>query len=216
MYLCDSGREDDGCNGCGGWSSPAGREFVHPDLIVAGTLEKAANIDACRALIRELALKPVTAKRRLGAFPAADKLLPSAANSLLKTAEEPPSHACILFLMEGDDFLPALRSRSRFTVLTVPPSFAAGPMPANDGEWLLWLERLKGEGKEDADISACLFEWASYAMRAGRAGLKTAARIEKLRLLIEQKKLSQSMVCDLLILTFREDLPFEHTFGGIW
>ncbi|MDR1875554.1 MAG: hypothetical protein LBQ90_11160 [Synergistaceae bacterium] len=217
MYLCDSGRGNDGCDGCMGWSAPDGNAPVHPDLIVAGTPEKAAGIDACRALVRELALKPVAAKRRLGVVAAADKLLPSAANSLLKTAEEPPSHACLLFLMEGDDLLPTLRSRSHCTALAIPPStftpLSANPMPANDAEWLLWLER--GEGKDDVDIPLQLSGWVSHAMRTG-AGLEIAAQMEKLRLLVEQKRLSRSMVCDLLILTLREDLPFEHIFGNIW
>jgi hypothetical protein len=43
-----------------------------------------------------------------------------------------------------------------------------------------------------------------------------SARTEKLRLLILQKKLSQAMACDLLILTLKEELPFEHIFSGVW
>jgi DNA polymerase-3 subunit delta' len=222
MYLCGAGKGNDDCAGCAGWSSSEDNGTTHPDLIVAGSLEKAANIDACRALLHELPMKPVVSERRLGVVPAADRLLVAAANSLLKIAEEPPSHACILFLMEGDDFLPTLRSRSRFTVLAAPPSSSVSPMPAGDAEWLSWLEGLKTEGakaegsKGDADISAVLSGWVSYAVRGGRDGLKMAARMERLRLLVEQKKLSQNMVCDLLILALREDLPFEHIFGGFW
>jgi DNA polymerase-3 subunit delta' len=216
MYLCGTGKGNDDCDGCMGWRTAEDNGATHPDLIVAGSFEKAANIEACRALIHELPMKPVAAERRLGVVPAADKLLIHAANSLLKIAEEPPSHACILFLMEGDDFLPTLRSRSRFTVLAVPPSLFASPMPAGDAEWLSWLEGLKAEGsKGDVDVSALLSGWASYSMRTDD-GLRMAARMERLRLLVEQKKLSQNMVCDLLILALREDLPFEHIFGGFW
>jgi hypothetical protein len=39
--------------------------------------------------------------------------------------------------------------------------------------------------------------------------------VEKLRLLVLQKKLSHAMTCDLLILTLKEELPFEHIFSGI-
>lgn len=210
MALCDSGRGSDHCSGCSGWSTTEGNTSVHPDLIVAGEFDKAANVEACRVLIRELSLKPAAAKRRLGVIPAADKLLVHAANSLLKTAEEPPSHACLLFLMEGNDFLPTLRSRSRFTVLTAPFSRIAAPLPASDDEWLSQIEKLK----DDADVPAFLSGWVSCAMDEGK--VEFAARLERLRLLIEQKRLSHNMVCDLLFLTLREELPFEHIFGGIW
>ncbi|MDR1732136.1 MAG: hypothetical protein LBR61_08590 [Synergistaceae bacterium] len=230
LYLCDNGKGNDGCPGCRAWSATEEKGETHPDLTMAGTFEKAAGIDACRALIQELPLKPVTAKRRLGVLPSAEKLLPAAANSLLKITEEPPSHACILFIMEGDDFLPTLRSRSRFTVLTAPFSLSAKPAPDNDVEWLAWLEKMKMEGaKEDEpDISELLSNWVSYAMQTesnGKSngennrennGLMKAARMEKLRLLVEQKKLSRNMICDLLILTLREALPFEYISGDIW
>ncbi len=221
MYLCDAGRGDDDCGGCAGWSkkdstkeSKEGpkEEFCHPDLIVAGEFEKAPNIEACRTLIKELPLKPVLSRRRLGVVLAADKLLTHAANSLLKLAEEPPSHACLLFLLEGNDFLPTLRSRSRFTTLAAPFSLTAKPMPADEAEWLEWIDNLKNT-KDDTNIPKLLSAWVSHAMRSGE--LLLAARIEKLRLIIEQKRLSQNMVCDLLTLTLKEELPFEHIFGGI-
>jgi DNA polymerase-3 subunit delta' len=191
----------------------------HPDLIVAGEFDKAANVATCRELIKELRLKPVEAKRRVGVVLAADRLLIHAANSLLKIAEEPPLHAKLFFLMEGDDFLPTLRSRSRFTTLADSPSFKAHPMPRNEEEWLEWLKNLK----DDEDIPELLSSWVSYFLRAGeeepeeisrRELREFAARVERLRLLVLQKKLSQTMVCDLLILALKEDLPFEHILGG--
>lgn len=209
-YLCDSGRGDDGCDSCASWSVTGENSFAHPDLTIIGDMDKAADIEACRTLIRNLPLRPVSARRRLGVIPAADKLLASAANSLLKIAEEPPSHVCILFLLEGNDFLPTLRSRSRFTVLAAPFRRSATPLPANDAEWLSRME----SWKNDADVPTLLSEWVSYSVNEGNIAL--AARLERLRLLIEQKRLSHNMACDLLFLTLREDLPFEHIFGGIW
>jgi hypothetical protein len=219
MALCDSGRGCGSCEGCRGWIRPdpeggSGLRHLgrHPDLAAAGEFDKAANIEDCRALIRELALKPVAAKRRLGVVPAADKLLIHAANSLLKTAEEPPSHACLLFLLEGSDFLPTLRSRSRFTTLAAPLSFSAAPVPETEAEWLEWLEGM-GKAKEEADIAGLLSSWTSFLLEKGE--LEPAARAERLRLLVLQKKLSQTMACDLLILTLKEELPFEPIFGGV-
>jgi DNA polymerase-3 subunit delta' len=209
LYLCDTGRGGDGCGGCQGWRRDGQGVLVHPDLMVVGEIDKAGNIDACRALIKELFLKPVAAKRRLGVVLAADKLLVHAANSLLKMAEEPPLHACLLFLLEGDDFLPTLRSRSRFTTLGAPSSFAPRPAPWGEMEWLQWLSGLK----DDEDIPSLLSSWTSHFLQTG--DLESAVRAEKLRLLVLQKKLSQTMVCDLLILTLKEELPFEHIFGGL-
>jgi DNA polymerase-3 subunit delta' len=220
MAFCDSGLGCGDCEGCRGWirRKESGGDGVlsrlgrHPDLTVVGEFEKAGNIEACRALIGELILKPAAAKRRLGVVLAADKLLIHAANSLLKVAEEPPSHACLLFLLEGNDFLPTLRSRSRFTTLAAPSSFAAAPMPGTEAEWLEWLENI-GKTKEEADMGGLLSSWASFLLEKGE--LEPAARVERLRLLVLQKKLSQAMTCDLLTLTLKEELPFELISGGI-
>jgi DNA polymerase-3 subunit delta' len=208
LYLCDQGMGGDDCEGCRGWRRSAQGSLTHPDLTVVGEIDKAGNVEACRALIKELFLKPVAAKRRLGVLLAADKLLVHAANSLLKVAEEPPLHACLLFLLEGDNLLPTLRSRSRFTTLTAPLSSAPCPMPRGETEWLQWLQNFK----DGDDIPGLLSSWTEDFLQAG--DLESAARTERLRLLVLQKKLSQTMTCDLLILTLKEELPFEHIFGG--
>ena len=205
LFLCNSGSGCDTCAGCAGF-----RHSPHPDMVVVGEFDKAGNIDACRSMIKELSMKPVIAERRLGVLLAADKLLINAANSLLKIAEEPPSHACLLFLMEGNDFLPTLRSRSRLTVLTASPSFAAKPMPAGETQWAARLCSFK----DNEDVAELLSSWTSHFLQTG--DVEAAARTDRLRLLIQQKKLSQTMVYDLLILTLKEELPFEPIFGGFW
>jgi DNA polymerase-3 subunit delta' len=208
LYLCDAGKSGDGCAGCEGWVRDRDGVFRHPDLFVVGELDKAANIDACRGLIHDLSLRPVTARRRLGVLPAADKLLLPAANSLLKIAEEPPSHACLLFLIERGGFLPTLRSRSRLTVMAAASSVEPRPVPTGEADWLDWL----GSAKNEEDMGGMLASWTAHLLRRGDP--ESAARTERLRLLVSQKKLSQTMVCDLLILTLKEGLPFEHIFGG--
>jgi len=211
LFMCASGSSCGYCGGCRGWGREDERGiFSHPDVVVAGEFDKACNIDACRSMIKELSMKPVTAVRRLGVLLSADKLLMSAANSLLKIAEEPPSHACLLFLMEGDSFLPTLRSRSRMTILAVPPSFSASPMPSDETQWaeLCNLKDLKGG--EDALLSS----WTSHFLQTG--DVEAAARTDRLRLLVQQKKLSQNMIYDLLILTLKEELPFEPISDSFW
>ena len=194
LYL--SGRPDGGPVGEG-----------HPDLLVAGEAGKAPNIEVCRSLIQDLALKPVLAVRRLGVVMAADRLLLPAANSLLKLAEEPPSHACILFLLEGSALLPTLRSRARFTVLAGPMEVPAVPPPRDGAAWLSWVEG----AKDAAGIAADLASWAAHAFRSG--DVERAARIDRLRVIAEAGKLSVPALCDLLTLALREELPFEHLFG---
>ena len=179
----------------------------HPDLLVAGEAGKAPNIEACRSLIQDLALKPVLAVRRLGVVMAADRLLLPAANSLLKLAEEPPAHACILFLLEGSALLPTLRSRARFTVLAGPMEVPAAPPPRGGAEWLSWVEG----AKDAAGIAADLASWAAHAFRSG--DMERAARLDRLRVIAEAGKLSVPALCDLLTLALREELPFEHLFG---
>ena len=189
------------------------------EAVVAGGAEaglgagpgKAPDIDACRTLGQDLALKPVAAPRRLGVILAADRLLLPAANSLLKLAEEPPSHACILFLLEGADLLPTLRSRARFTVLSAPLEAEASPPPSDDGGWLAWLEEARlGDALA---VAGRLAAWSAWALSEGKPW--AAARMERLRLIAETRNLSVPMLCDLLILALREELPFEHLFDDI-
>ena len=181
----------------------------HPDLVVAGEVGRAPDVAACRALIQDLALKPAASVRRLGVVLSADQLLPPAANSLLKLAEEPPSHACLLFLLEGGVILPTLRSRARFTVLAAPAAAEGAAPPSSDGEWLAWVEGARGG---DVPVVAALASWATWALRRGDA--PQAAKLDRLRTIAETKNLSVPMLCDLLILALREELPFEHLFGN--
>ncbi len=130
----------------------------NPDLLIIGSLEKAPNIEACRNLIRDIALKPVNADCRLAVILSADKLLTHAANSLLKLAEEPPSYAYLLFLMEDARFfLPTLKSRSRCNILCDfdderEPEISAKHVPKSDSDWVEWLEQVrKFSAKSESD-----------------------------------------------------------------
>ena len=183
----------------------------HPDLLITGTVDKAppigdpekANYEgSARWLIENIALKPTESERRLGVIMCADKLLHPAANSLLKLAEEPPGHVVLLFLMEDARlFLPTLRSRSRFTAITLPGKHESLAMPTSPAEWVKWL----AEGRKgDADtITATLESWANYA--AGNHDYLLAERTESLRLIAEKKNLSVPMLCDMIILMLGDD-----------
>ena len=179
----------------------------HPDLLIVGTRDKAPDIDTCRGLIADIALNPMESSRRLGVIMCADKLLLPAANSLLKLAEEPPGHAVLLFLMEdGRYFLPTLKSRSRFTVIISGTKTEARPMPANDSEWVEWLAVTRKNN--DADVIVKDLEaWADYAVKA--KDFVHAGKIEKVKILAGKKNLSVPLLCDMILMTLREENTYS-------
>ena len=199
----------------------------HPDLIVIGTLDKPAPIgntdtmndeeykNSTRGLIENILLKPFEAKRRLGVIMCADKLNKSAANSLLKLAEEPPAHAFLLFLMEdGRFFLPTLRSRSRFSVIFSQNKKESRPLPKSEAEWLEWLAKTR----KDADLEMFLKEleaWENFAVF--NKNFIVAEKIDKLRITAEKKNLSVPFLCDIVIMTLKgENKNLENIFNSLW
>jgi DNA polymerase-3 subunit delta' len=43
-----------------------------------------------------------------------------------------------------------------------------------------------------------------------------AARVERLRILLESRRLSRTMALDLTVLALKEGIVFEHLFGDFW
>ena len=94
---------------------------LHPDVRVIG-LEKAPtgrlrtliSIDQVRDMQRETSLLPYEGRSRVFIFESAEKLSDEAANSLLKTLEEPPESVLIILLVNNaDSVLPTILSRCR-------------------------------------------------------------------------------------------------------
>ena len=187
----------------------------HPDLLIIGTTDKAADIDTCRGLIADIALKPMEAKRRMGVIMRSDKLLLPAANSLLKLAEEPPGHAVLLFLMEDARlFLPTLRSRSRLTVITADTNTEAKPIPGNDTEWIEWLAVTR-KNNDVGSVVNDLEAWADYA--SGKKDFSLAGRIDRLKISAGKKNLSVPLLCDMILLILREENKYsEHILNDLW
>ena len=199
----------------------------HPDLLIIGSMDKPAPIgnqetmtdaeykNSTRGLIEEIALKPLESDKRLGVILCADKLLKAAANSLLKLAEEPPSHAYLLFLMEdGRLFLPTLRSRSRFSVIAMQSEKESYSMPLSESEWLELLEKSRKNSDVDAVIKN-LSAWENFAVLNNNFML--AEKIDRLRITAEKKNLSVPFLCDIIILTLKgENKNIENIFNDIW
>lgn len=98
----------------------------HPDMLYSeqdastGVLK----IDALRAVMRGLAMKPFEARYRIAVFEAFDQAQPRAQDALLKTLEEPPPNALlILTTARVEALLPTILSRSQ-TLALRPVSLA--------------------------------------------------------------------------------------------
>ena len=71
-------------------------------------------VESMRHMIQEAALPPLESSKRVFLIDDADKMLPPSSNTLLKTLEEPPSHALfILIVHDASMLLPTIVSRSR-------------------------------------------------------------------------------------------------------
>ena len=120
------------CGACAGCKQVAAGS--HPDLLQVGCPEgkKELPIDLLvgakerrgkEGLCHDLALRPMTADRRIAIIADAELMNEASANALLKTLEEPPAGS-ILFLLTRDTepILPTIRSRCqpvRFSPLNV-------------------------------------------------------------------------------------------------
>lgn len=87
--------------------------FNHPDVKLIGVEEgNAIKIDQIRELQRDLAYKPYESTWKIYIIDQADRMTEEAANSLLKTLEEPPEYGIIILLAEElSKLLPTVISR---------------------------------------------------------------------------------------------------------
>lgn len=96
---------------------------THPDFLAVEPAEpgKPITVDAIRGLIASLSLKPQYSGYRVVILAPADQMNGSAANSLLKTLEEPDAHTVMLLLTEVPGALPAtILSRCQRMDIAVP------------------------------------------------------------------------------------------------
>ncbi|MBQ7169504.1 MAG: hypothetical protein IJR63_06350 [Synergistaceae bacterium] len=193
----------------------------HPDLLIIGTTDKAPPIGesgydgSCRWLIENIALKPLEASRRLAVIQCADKLSKAAGNSLLKLTEEPPGYAFLLYLMEdGRLFLPTLKSRSRFSAITISDPITPVKIPLDAHEWVQWLARARKSTSDNDTITPELEAWSKYALDTGN--IELAEKCGELRVISSRKNLSVPMLCDIILLALMEgNTDIEHILDDI-
>lgn len=97
---------------------------THPDLFWVTRADDgdAILVDQIRALGEFLALRPHTSDRKVAVVAAAETMNANAANSLLKSLEEPPSGSYLLLLSAAPERLPAtIRSRCVRITFSPPP-----------------------------------------------------------------------------------------------
>lgn len=104
-------------------------EGHHPDVHLDEERQP-LRIEGARALQHALALAPSEAPNRVAVLGEIEAASPGAANSLLKTLEEPPPHAVIILTAtDEDDVLPTIRSRCRTVRLRgTPPAVLAAAL----------------------------------------------------------------------------------------
>ncbi len=125
--LCEA--PDEGGQPCGvcsacGWL----RAGTHPDLLQLAPEEtgKAIKVDQIRALCAELGMTSHAGRHKVAIIQPADAMNTNAANSLLKTLEEPTDDTLLVLLTALPGKLPAtIRSRCQQLRLAVPGAAAA-------------------------------------------------------------------------------------------
>jgi DNA polymerase-3 subunit delta' len=104
--------DDDACGVCPSCRKIAGGN--HGDIHFVQPLpdKRDISVEQLRELQRELSLRPYEAPRKACIMEPAERMSVNAANSLLKTLEEPPGNALIILLTENANMLlPTIRSR---------------------------------------------------------------------------------------------------------
>lgn len=148
----------------------------HPDLLTTAPIKKTRtafiSVEAVRAVIKALQLRPIEAQRRVALllnFHAANR---EGMNAFLKTLEEPPGQAVILLTAErADDLLPTIVSRCE--VVALRPQPAEQVRAALIERWLVPADR--------ADLLARLAQGRlGYAVRLHGDDEALAARTQRL------------------------------------
>lgn len=86
-------------------------EGNHPDVTVLEPEGRSFKIDQIRQVQQLISLKPYEARSKIFILDGAEALTEQAANSLLKTLEEPPPYSVLILLADDSALLPTITSR---------------------------------------------------------------------------------------------------------
>ncbi len=179
---CETAYGPDGPDACGACRSCHQIENgTHPDcFVIEPDREKATpqiKIEQIRDLEQHIIYRPLIGHRKVCLIDDADCMTLSAANSLLKTLEEPPSHSVFLLITSRPAALPAtVRSRCqslRFTPPTPAQVEAAlilqRELPPDDAKFLMMVTEARIGEALDADLPAIRAEQQTFAALTSRA-----------------------------------------------
>ncbi len=146
-----------------------GEALEHPDLHRLQVPEDKTTIgvDQVRELISALSLTSYEGQGKAALVEPANRMTHSAANSLLKTLEEPPGDALLVLVSDREGRLPA-------TILSRCQRIAI--LPPSEGEALAWLDSVRA-GRD----------WRRALGAAGGAPLAALALEEKLDLMSDMQ-----------------------------
>lgn len=182
---------------------------LHRDCFFYDGLAASIKIDEVRALRSVLGEPPREARRRIVIFREAQALGEAAANSLLKSLEEPkPDVSFVMLAPQRERLLPTLVSRS--FVLTLPWP-AAGKAPA-DRELALWedalchflrtgqgfFEKSGAKGSLDANLAHAIVNMCRRALVSVLAERENAAHAQLAALLSRMPESRMRMLDEAL------------------
>ena len=143
--------EPDGPSGCGTCSSCRKlRSGNHPDVVIVSPENGSIKIDRVRELCRSLSYPPYESAMRVVVIEDIHAMTTEAANSLLKTLEEPPANNLLILTAESSrELLPTIVSRCQtltFYGLSVEECAAVigSKLPEIDAEEARLLAELSG------------------------------------------------------------------------
>lgn len=135
---------------------------------------------------------------KIGVVWGADKLTPDAANSLLKTLEEPPDHTYLLLLAERDNLLPTVRSRLQSWHLGEKPDESQINIPDSVSDIIKTAALWQKERVTRARLRQVVIE-ARQRLRAGEMTAVQAERIHR-AYINEHVGLNQRLLVESILL----------------
>lgn len=126
--LCDH----QGCGSCNQCMAVLGGD--HPDVEMVRSTTLSLGKDTTKQLVAQAAGAPVAGKWRIFVVEDSDRMTEAAANTLLKSIEEPTGQTVwILSAPSPEDLLPTIRSRTRHVALRVPAADAVAQLLISEG-----------------------------------------------------------------------------------
>ncbi len=119
---------------------------LHPDLVTVSPHKGMIRIDAIKEVVAQLRFPPLEAQSRAILIFDADRMNPDAANTLLKTLEEPPKGNCFFLVVSSQgSLLPTIRSRCQVLTLRTHKGSLYEMEKDGDQRFLELLEELELE-----------------------------------------------------------------------